>query len=650
MVRPTVSIRHARSAAYLSFVFLLVMQGSAAAAPPAARNVDVQDDFFDPEAVHVAVGARIVWANTGHSVHTITSDKGLFDSGDVSPNQDFTTTFPRAGAYLYFCRYHGTAGGRGMSGVIVVGDAEIPSPSGHGATARRDPVPTEPGKTLEVPSQFRTIQKAVDSADPGDLILVSPGVYREGVRVTTPYITIRGRDRNTVVLDGGFTIPNGIHVIEADGVAVENMTARHYRLNGFQWTSVFGYRGSYLTAYDDGDYGLYAFDSRYGLFARSYASGHPDAGFYIGQCQPCDAVVTNVTSERNGLGFSGTNAGGNLRIVNSVWRLNMGGIVPNTLDSERLAPQRKVYIAGNLVEDNNNVGAPANEYSYGALGNGILVAGGASNVVERNTVLGHRYYGIGVAPNSDRNIWISERNVVRDNIVRESQLADLALAGPSGRGNCFSGNTFRTSLPPAIETSYGCGPTLAKLGGGDLAATVQSLALFVRGKSGKYPHGDWRTQPPPPPQRNMPGDPTTAPVLALPGIEVPGTTKAPRSYTLPPAQERMLKVEEVNVLGIPVAAPTWWSLLLGVYGYLLPLALYVTWLAVAIWDLIRREEVRNSFRVGWMIVILVVPFLGPILYYLWGRSPIPRSVRFMLLIGGLIVYAGVAAAALLLGS
>ena len=68
-----------------------------------------------------------------------------------------------------------------------------------------------------------------------------------------------------------------------------------------------GYRGSYLTAYRNGDYGLYAFDSQWGQFDNSYASGSPDAGFYIGQCDPCHALITDVIAEHNQLGYSGTN-------------------------------------------------------------------------------------------------------------------------------------------------------------------------------------------------------------------------------------------------------------------------------------------------------------------------------------------------------
>ena len=119
---------------------------------------------------------------------------------------------------------------------------------------------------------------------------------------------LRGLDRNRTILDGEFERDNGVIVVGADGVAVENMTARNFTENGFFWTGVLGYRGSYLTAYRNGDYGVYAFDSQWGQFDHSYASGSPDSGFYIGQCNPCHAVITDVVAEYNQLGYSGTNA------------------------------------------------------------------------------------------------------------------------------------------------------------------------------------------------------------------------------------------------------------------------------------------------------------------------------------------------------
>ena len=171
-------------------------------------------------------------------------------------------------------------------------------------------------------------------------MLVSPGVYQESGRRSRPTASCSAASTATARSStASSSATTACSSSGADGVAVENLTARNYTENGFFWTGVLGYRGSYLTAYRNGDYGIYAFDSQYGQFDHSYASGSPDSGFYIGQCNPCHAVITDVVSEYNQLGYSGTNASGDLFIVNSVWSHNRTGIVPNSLDGEELAPQ-----------------------------------------------------------------------------------------------------------------------------------------------------------------------------------------------------------------------------------------------------------------------------------------------------------------------
>lgn len=620
-----------------------------ASQPPAApaeaystiRNLD---DFFHPRVVRIDVGEEIYWENDGRNPHNVTADDGSFASGNLEQGDEFEHEFDEPGVYPFTCTLHGRPGGIGMTGIVVVGDVPLPSTGGTaGVGPGREPVPDGPGTTIRVPADQPTIQAGVDAAAPGDLVLVAPGIYHEAVLVTTPYLTIRGEDRDEVILDGEYHRPNGIHVVEADGVAVENLTTRHYGLNGVYWTGVDGYRASYVTAYANGDYGVYAFDSVFGRLEHSYASGHPDSGFYIGQCQPCDAVITDVVSEHNGLGYSGTNAGGNLAIVNSEWLRNNAGIVPNTLDSELLAPQSGTYIAGNWIHDNNATDAPLKRLEYPAFGNGVLVAGGRDNVIEGNLVEGHATFGIALLPNLDANFWATRGNEVRSNLVTGSGRADLAVGAPSVNGDCFAGNVFSTSLPPAIETFAGCGARIG--GGGDPAATFGLLARFAQALGGHYTSGDWRTEPPPPAQPEMPDAATAPTTLAIPGVAVPGpyhvrTIDDIRAAAgVPTAAPR-----EVTIMGIPLTSTL--TTVLGLYGYVFPLVLYASWVAIALWDLVRRDALSDRGRIGWMFIVLVLPLAGPIAYFAFGGSAIGRSVRWFLVAGGMAIYLAVAALAL----
>jgi hypothetical protein len=144
----------------------------------------------------------------------------------------------------------------------------------------------------------------------------------------------------------------------------------------------------------------------------------------------------------------------------------------------------------------------------------------------------------------------------------------------------------------------------------------------------------------------MPGDPAAAPYIpAIADQNVPPTYRIRPLGDIAPSGATSPK--EPTVLGVPIAA-SWWSLALGLYAYVLPVMLYVTWVAVAVWDLIRQESLPVSTRVRWLLVVLIVPFLGPIIYFIWGRSPIPRELRLMLTAGGVVAYVVIAGLAALL--
>jgi len=403
---------------------------------------------------------------------------------------------------------------------------------------------------LDVPAEYATIQDAVDAARPGDLVLIAPGTYEESVTVRTEDLTIRGLDRNVVVLDGQFNLANGITVVGADGVAIENITVMNYTANGFFWSGVKGYRGSYLTSYRTGFYGIYAFDSIDGQIDHSYTAGSPDGGVYIGQCFPCDVVVDSVVSEYNGLGYSGTDAGGNLLIVNSTFRFNRVGIALNTHTYELCYPQREATIVGNLVDSNGRPDTPAIDIALREMSNGILVAGGVRNLIARNRVFDHDKTGIALIPYVDFEprdteppeaewgrscadqktdppadpaavpktvVFHAQQNRVEGNVVEDSGVADLAVGAigedPSTLGNCFAGNTFTTSRPRDLEVLAPCDAT----GGGNWNLDALFVASWLREDHPRS--ADYRTASPPlRPQENM-ADAATAP--ARPATDVP---------------------------------------------------------------------------------------------------------------------------------
>jgi hypothetical protein len=349
-----------------------------------------------------------------------------------------------------------------------------------------------------------------------------------------------------------------------------------------------------------------------------------------------------VTAVDNAVGYSGTNAGGDLLIVNSEWHDNMGGIVPNTLDSEGLAPQRGATIAGNYVHDNNNRNAPAKPLETVALGIGIVVSGGQDNLVRGNLVTDHGVYGIAVFPMIDANLWLPSGNQVRDNRIAGSGIADLAFGAFSTGGDCASGNAFSSSLPPSVEFQYPCpaggsAQRPPRPGGGAMAVTNHLLAAFAASLNGHVPGSDWKDYPDAPPQAQMP-DPSAPPDLAVPELAVPGTVEIRTLDQIVATSDGHPIAKEVTFMGLPLAASPA-AVVIGLYGYAFPLILYVVWVALALWDVARREDLTERARIGWSAVVLVLPRVGPVWYLLAGGSRIPRGMRLFVVIGGIAIYA-----------
>jgi plastocyanin len=96
-------------------------------APVQAALVEVQDNFFNPASVVLAIGGTVTWRWVGGAGHSVTPQGSTTFSptAPVSyPPKDLVVTIPTAGTYNYLCTVHGASDGYGgvgsMYGTVTV--------------------------------------------------------------------------------------------------------------------------------------------------------------------------------------------------------------------------------------------------------------------------------------------------------------------------------------------------------------------------------------------------------------------------------------------------------------------------------------------------------------------------------------------------
>ncbi|MBZ2196748.1 right-handed parallel beta-helix repeat-containing protein [Occultella gossypii] len=342
--------------------------------------------------------------------------------------------------------------------------------AGCGSSPSSEPT-AEPNDLVHVPGDAATISAAMDLVAPGGLVLVEPGTYAEEVTVDVEDVTLRGTDRNTVVIDGGGTRSFGVFA-SADGVRIENLTVHSTLFYGVLVTGLHDENGplahggpgyteldpsrfppvqrfaiDHVTSYNNGLYGIYAFNAQHGTITNSYASGSADSGFYVGQCEQCDILVAGNVAERNAIGFENANASDSVTIAGNRFSHNRIGMTLISNYQEAFTPQRDNLVVGNLVSDNTSADSPA--HALGGFGVGLAINGGQGNRVVANRIEGNPVVGVQLSNAEDLP---AVGNQILDNIVGANgfDLADTSAARAPSSGNCFDGTAATTALPASL--------------------------------------------------------------------------------------------------------------------------------------------------------------------------------------------------------
>ena len=163
----------------------------------------VIDNSYSPPVVRINEGGKVRFNNWGNNPHNVIAVDETWGSYEEIPKGDYLDiTYEAEGLYKYLCSFHASPDGEwGMVGSVVVGDINYEDYTNF---SKMDVVPSFSGSVRNVPDDYETIQDAVNASNPGDLVLIKPGIYYEEVVVNVPSITIRGWDRNNTIIDGEF--------------------------------------------------------------------------------------------------------------------------------------------------------------------------------------------------------------------------------------------------------------------------------------------------------------------------------------------------------------------------------------------------------------------------------------------------------------
>ncbi|CAL9371880.1 hypothetical protein SUDANB176_00886 [Streptomyces sp. enrichment culture] len=328
--------------------------------------------------------------------------------------------------------------------------------------------------SADVPTVHRvqpgeSIQKAVDAAEPGDTVLLSPGTYKESVDITKSNLTLRGHGAHRTVLVPG-TDPgkgacakagNGICVTGTDKKPVERVTVRSLALRGFEKNGLWATGTDRLTvqqvtAAKNGQWGIAEERSVRSVLSHNAVEDNGDAGLF---------VANTVDTEE------GARDAGKTVIRHNVMTGNRVGVTVRRLRNltvdrnEATGNCAAVFVVGDenkpragvlSVTRNhlhaNNKHCPKTARLPFLQGSGIILTGVEETLVAWNRVEGNK----GTSPLSGGIVLFksfvgtpNERNEIRDNLVTGNGPADLADRD-TATTNRFSRNTCTLSEPAGM--------------------------------------------------------------------------------------------------------------------------------------------------------------------------------------------------------
>ncbi len=329
-------------------------------------------------------------------------------------------------------------------------------------------------KTIIEVRDGQSIQEAVGKANPGDLIRVYPGTYRETVYIDKDNISLQGviQKGKWPTLDGsqnGEATLNDAILYSGSNILIENFKIILYKGNAImgQAGNNFLIRNNWIV--DAGIYGIFPEFGKNGLIEHNILSGISDAAIYVGMCDNIDVKHNEVYESVAGIEIENSR---HCLVESNYTHDNTGGILVFITPGLPIKTCFDVIVRNNFVVNNNhpNFGKPGAIISMLPSGTGIVVMAADDVVIENNIITGNDNAGItitdlsfgsqlskdpDVEPNPDRVVILDNvmfnngNNPVADvKAAMATQFDDKGpdiLANGGGVGSCIrSRDMYRT--------------------------------------------------------------------------------------------------------------------------------------------------------------------------------------------------------------
>lgn len=317
------------------------------------------------------------------------------------------------------------------------------------------------GQIIEV-RKGGSIQEAVKSANPGDLIRVFPGTYSENVYIDKDDISLQG-----VVIKGEWPTLDGKHQINdgflysGNGILIENFKIINFKGNGImgQAGNNFIIRNNWII--DTGVYGIFPQFGKNGLIEHNVLSVIADAAIYVGMCDNIDVLHNEVFDSVAGIEIENSR---HCLVENNYVHNNTGGLLAFITPGLPIKTAFDIIFRNNFVVNNNhpNFGAPGSTVASIPPGTGILIMAADDVIVENNIITGNKNTGITIVdlangdpkandPNSEGN---PDRVVVLDNIMFDNG------DDPTGEIKAIMLTQLETKGPDIFAYGGGTGSTI----------------------------------------------------------------------------------------------------------------------------------------------------------------------------------------------